>query len=123
MNLLACHRAMLNTFRHDVEVAWAERNRAIPQFDVQMSFEHQKEIVGVVVFVPGELSFHFHHHHIAIVEGRDRTRRPEVLKGRKLVGKRYPVGHVSPLSCSLVRYDLGSTCWRDKTCASMAIIS
>src|SRR3954452_16055383 len=59
MNFLARDRAMLNTFGHDIEFARTERHRAIPQFDVQAAFQDEKEIVGVVVLVPGELSFTF----------------------------------------------------------------
>jgi hypothetical protein len=100
MNLLARDRSMLNTFGHDIEFARTERHRAIPQFDVQTAFQDEKEIVGVVVLVPGELSLHLHHHHVAVVEGRDRARRPEIPKSREFVGKRYAVGHVSPVALS-----------------------
>src|SRR3954462_8421325 len=44
--------------------------------------------------------FTFTNHHVAVVEGRDRPRRPEIPKSREFVGKRYAVGHVSPFFAS-----------------------
>jgi hypothetical protein len=52
--LPACHGPVLNPFRDHKHGAGPERNRAIPQLDVERSFEDKKKIVCLVMFVPME---------------------------------------------------------------------
>ena len=78
---------MLDAFRHDEHLARAERHGAVAQLDVELAFEHQEEIVGLVVLVPDELALHLHDHDVVVVELRDRARRPVLREGRELVGE------------------------------------
>ena len=54
--LPACHGPVLNPFRDHKHVAGPERNRAIPQLDVERSFEDKEKIVCLIVFVRVERS-------------------------------------------------------------------
>jgi hypothetical protein len=57
-----CHGPMLNPFGHDKNLAGTECDRAIPQLDVECSFEDKKKIVCLVMFVPVERSFKLRYH-------------------------------------------------------------
>jgi len=57
-----CHGPMLNPFGQDKNLARTECDRAIPQLDVECSFEDKKKIVCLVMFVPVERSFKLRYH-------------------------------------------------------------
>jgi hypothetical protein len=49
--------------------------------------QHQKEIIGVVVFVPDELALDLDDHEVVTIELTDRARLPELREGRQLLGE------------------------------------
>ena len=52
MNFAARDGPVLDAFGHNKNLAGIEGNRAIPQLDVERALEDEKEIVGVLMFVP-----------------------------------------------------------------------
>ena len=58
---------------------------AIPQLDGDMPGENQKEIVGIVVLMPNEFTFDFHHHQVMAVEAADDARLPIFIERRKFL--------------------------------------
>src|SRR5581483_2764129 len=60
MNFLFGNRAMLDTFRHHIEIAGTKPHIAIAQLDREMTFEHKEEVVGIGVRMPDELTLRFH---------------------------------------------------------------
>lgn len=80
MNFLERHGPMLNTFRNDIHFAGAEGDRLIPEFDIQLALEHEKEIVCIRVAVPDEFAFGFDDHHIAVIVLGDGA-------GREVIGE------------------------------------
>jgi hypothetical protein len=97
VHFLACDRAMLDALRDDEQFAGAERHGAVAQLDVEHTFKHQEEIVGLVVLVPDELAFELRHHHVVTVVGRDRARREVIAERRELLGE------IDPGHCGLLR--------------------
>jgi hypothetical protein len=62
----AC-QLMLNSLGNDKHLTDAEGNRAIPQLDVERSFEDKKKIVRLVMFVPTERPFKLGHHDVLLL--------------------------------------------------------
>ena len=58
---------MLNAFGNNEYFAGAEGNLAIPQLDVERSFEDEKKIVCLVMFVPMERPFKLGHHDVVVI--------------------------------------------------------
>jgi hypothetical protein len=56
MNLFSCNRAMLDALGHHVHLPRAERDGAIAKLNVQHAFQHEKEIVRVIVLVPNKFA-------------------------------------------------------------------
>lgn len=67
---------MLYAFGHYEYFAWPEPNSAVPQLNSNMPGENQKEIVGIVVFVPNEFALDLYNHEVMPVEAADDARLP-----------------------------------------------
>jgi hypothetical protein len=76
---------MLDALWHDVDLARPKGDRSISKLNVEHALQDEKEVIGVVVFVPNKFAFHFHDHDIAIIELGDRTRRKVLGKRRQLL--------------------------------------
>jgi hypothetical protein len=72
MDLFARHRPMLDSLGNDVEIAWRKRDGPIPQLDVEHAFQHEEEIVGIVMLVPVVFAFDLGDHDVRRVEKRHR---------------------------------------------------
>jgi hypothetical protein len=93
VHFLARDRAMLHALRHDEHLAGRKRHCAIAQFDIEHTFEDQKEIIGVVVLVPDEFTLELRDHHVVAVVGRHGARREVVAEGCELFRKVDLGGH------------------------------
>ena len=49
---------VLDAFRYDKPLPRAERDVPLAHLNSDATAQHQKKIIGVVVFVPNELAFH-----------------------------------------------------------------
>ena len=67
MDFFERHGPMLNAFGNDVHFAGAKGDGLIPEFDIQLALEHEKEIIRVGVAVPDEFALGLHDHHIAVI--------------------------------------------------------
>ena len=60
-------RAVLDTLWHDIELTRLQRNVTIFGFDCHASFQHQKEIIGIIMEVPNEFTLGFHNHDVIVI--------------------------------------------------------
>src|SRR5258706_8505129 len=84
MHLFLGDRTVLRAFRYHEHLAGTERDIALAQPDREAAFQHEKEIVRVVVLVPLELALHLHHHQVVAIEHADGARLPVVAEGGEL---------------------------------------
>ena len=71
MRFFFCERLMFNTAWHDKQFSWTQNHMAITQTYCQASFENQKEVIRVIVFVPDKFALNFYHHNIVAIEAGD----------------------------------------------------
>jgi hypothetical protein len=64
-------RAVLDTFGDDEQFSGTQGYVTAPHLDRDPAFQHQEQIVRVVMLVPGELSFRFHDKQVVSVELAD----------------------------------------------------
>jgi hypothetical protein len=76
---------VLDALGHDVHLPRLQRYGAVAHLNVEHAFQHEEEVVGVVVLVPDELALHLHDHDVMRVELRDGARRPVVGEGGQLL--------------------------------------
>jgi hypothetical protein len=68
---------------HDEQFTGTESDgRGVVVVHRHRAFEHQKEIIGVVVFVKGKLALKFDHHHVVAIVAGDDMRVPMARKLR-----------------------------------------
>ena len=82
-----------------------EGNRAIPQLDVERSFEDKEKIVCLVMFVPVERPFKFGHHDVVIIVSGDSAGREAIGERSELFGENGWRFH--HFSVHLLRYERG----------------
>src|SRR5262249_44898841 len=84
VRLLLRDRTVLCTLRHYEEFTGTDGYVAVTQLDRNASFQHQEEIISVVVLVPHELSLELDHPQVVPVELTDRSRLPILGKHGEL---------------------------------------
>ncbi len=60
MDLFICDRAMLHASGHDEELTLLQPDVAIPVLHSESPFDHQEQLVFVVMLVPNEFSQEFY---------------------------------------------------------------
>lgn len=78
---------VLDAFGNHEHFAGTETNGAVSQLEGDFPDENQKEVIGVVVFVPNEFTLDLYHQEVVSVEGADDARLPIVRKCREFIGK------------------------------------
>jgi hypothetical protein len=76
MSFLYGNRAMLDTPGYDEHLSRAKPDNPIAKLDFDSTRQHQKEVVGVLVLMPDELSLQLDHHQVVPVELTDHARLP-----------------------------------------------
>src|SRR5262249_40012576 len=66
--------AVLDATRNDIQIAGPELDVAAAKLYRQPSVEDEKEVVGVRMGMPDELTPDLHEHHLVVIQGRDRAR-------------------------------------------------
>jgi hypothetical protein len=97
---------MLDAFRDHEQVAGSKRYVPVAHSYGEATLQYKKEIIGVVVLVPIELTFHFHHHHVMAVEMGDGSRLP-VLRKRCELFPEPDCMHDLPLPYNRIKKDAG----------------
>lgn len=77
MGFFLCRWTMFDSFRHDKELTRIQNDVAASQLKPKFSFQHQEEIVGVVMLMPDKITFHFHDDHFVAIEITDHVGLPE----------------------------------------------
>jgi hypothetical protein len=86
---------MFHTPSHHIHLPRAQRDRLVATLDIEGSFEHEEEVIRVVVLVPDEGTAQFGHHNVVAVELGDGPRREIVGKLGKLIGQSHLLRHVA----------------------------
>jgi hypothetical protein len=76
MGLILGDRSVLYALGHYENFAWTNPNGAVAQLNRNVPNENQKEVVGIVVFVPNEFALDLDNHEVMSVEATDHTRLP-----------------------------------------------
>ena len=87
MRLLFRPRTVLHAFRHDENLARTQGDVASSHLNDKATFEHEKEVVGVGVFMPCELALDLDDHQVVAVELTDGAWLPMFVKGGQLLLK------------------------------------
>src|SRR5688572_13210998 len=91
--LFGCPRPMLDTARHDMEVARLQHHLAIAIAHGKRAAMHQEELVLVGMRMEWELAFELGELEILAIRYRDNPRREVLGDGVELVDKMAGVGH------------------------------
>src|SRR6202044_4034822 len=84
MGFLCRNRTMLHALGNNEHLARSQRDDAVAQVNVNTAFEHQKEIVRVLVLMPNELALDLDHHQVVTVELTHHARLPVLRECRQL---------------------------------------
>src|SRR5579862_1247247 len=75
---------MFDAAGHHEELSLVEFDVAVPQLEGQMAFEHEEEVVGLIVLMPDEFAFDFDQQNVVVVERRDDPWCPMVVEACEL---------------------------------------
>jgi len=78
MGLVLGDRSMFDALGHYEYFAWADTHGAAAHLNGDMPNQNQKEVVGIIVFVPDEFAFDLHDHEVMTVEAADDSRLPMI---------------------------------------------
>jgi hypothetical protein len=84
-------RPMLHASRHDDTLSGLQLDGMIPELHPELAFPDHKELVFVVVMVPGELAAHLDDLDVLPVEGGDDLRAPVLVEEGEFFIKGYAV--------------------------------
>jgi len=87
VNFLLGHWAVLGSLGDNEQLSGSQSDVPIAQLNGQLPLQHQKEIIALVVLVPGEFPFHLHHHQVVPVEGSHRSWLPVFVERGQFLGK------------------------------------
>jgi hypothetical protein len=71
MSFLHGNGAMFDSFRYDEYLSRAKPDNFIAKLNVDLTHQHEKKIVRVIVFVPHEFPLYLDHHQVVTVELAD----------------------------------------------------
>jgi hypothetical protein len=90
---------MVRVFSVITSPVWAvELDRLVLHFNTEATFQHEEQLVLVVVTVPRQAAFDFRDFHIRVVDFTHDARRPMLRQSGGSVSKSNYLGHACPLS-------------------------
>jgi len=76
MGLIFGDRPVLHALGNHEYFAWTDPYSAVSQLDRNLPNENQKEVVGIVVFVPNKFALDLYNHEVVAVKASDNSRLP-----------------------------------------------
>ena len=67
MRFFMRYRAVPDALWHGIELTRLQRSVTIFGFDCNASFQHQKEIIGIIMVVLNEFTLGFHNHDVIVI--------------------------------------------------------
>src|SRR6185312_1465129 len=87
VRLFVRNRAVFDSSWHDKKLAWTENDISFPHLNRDLTFQDEKEVVRIIMFVPSERSFYLDHHQIVAIELADSSGLVILGKGGQLRSK------------------------------------
>ena len=91
------YRAVLDALWHDIELTRLQRNVTIFGFDCHASFQHQKEIIGIIMVVPNEFTLGFQNHDVIVIVAGYDFRAPLIFEAGQFFRQIDSLGMFAPL--------------------------